>query len=309
MNALIATSLPISNGEVAILFWATIGGVFVFFGLMLEKFSEWMNDRFLAGLYKPHRTLELIGWCILMFGIFVEIGVAGWSANDAWQTRQMAIKSDPFNQPVSDISAYLEFEVNRTYSSDLQGKDIRKVFGRGIAGMFLCGTNKPTASFAVTLADTNRPNSVFNVNIADSAFSPLIAESYERLADTWGKGKGQAPFVEFTYLLNFALPNRQKVMANHLEVPIYNALETYNNVRYLLIIVDFLPYAAEVREGTVDLVINGEIHKRFYILSSKRAPLTSPNLVTNLDTLIFATDSPSNSFIPNVTWPNGVPMH
>jgi hypothetical protein len=64
-----------------------------------------MNDRFLGGTDKPHKVLELVGWCILMFGISIEVAVAGWSANDAWQTRQIAIKNDPNNLPIASVSA------------------------------------------------------------------------------------------------------------------------------------------------------------------------------------------------------------
>jgi hypothetical protein len=106
MNAFLAMAASsLSEGEVAILFWATIGGIAVFIGLLLEKFAEWMDDRFLGGTHKPHKTLESIGWSILMLGIFAEIAVAGWSANDAWQTRQMAIKNDPNNFPIASVSA------------------------------------------------------------------------------------------------------------------------------------------------------------------------------------------------------------
>jgi hypothetical protein len=118
MNTLLSTASPsFSAGEVAVLFWATIGGICVFIGLMLEKFAEWMDDRFLGGSHKPHKTLESAGWCILMLGIFVEITVAFWSANDAWQTRQMAIKNDPLNQPIAVLTAnafLIEQGTNRT---------------------------------------------------------------------------------------------------------------------------------------------------------------------------------------------------
>jgi hypothetical protein len=40
-----------------------------------------------------------------MAGIVVEIGVAVWSAKDAWETRQMAIKNDPVNFPIANVSA------------------------------------------------------------------------------------------------------------------------------------------------------------------------------------------------------------
>lgn len=105
------------------MFWATIGGIAVFIGLLLEKFAEWMDEKFLGGTYKPHKTLESIGWSILMLGIFVEIAVAGWSANDVWQTRQMAIKNDPLNQPIGSATArvfIVENGTNTTPYDDLK---------------------------------------------------------------------------------------------------------------------------------------------------------------------------------------------
>lgn len=93
MNVLFSSTSSLPIGEVSVLIWATIGGILVFVGLAVEKFADWMNDRYLGGTEKPHQSLETTGWCVLMFGIFVEITVAGWSANDAWQTRQMAIRN------------------------------------------------------------------------------------------------------------------------------------------------------------------------------------------------------------------------
>src|SRR5476651_312244 len=98
-------SSSLLGGEFWILFWATIGAIIVLVGLLLEKFAEWMNDRFLGGADKPHKTLELVGWCLLMFGICIEIADAGWSANETWETRQMAIKNDPRNATISEINA------------------------------------------------------------------------------------------------------------------------------------------------------------------------------------------------------------
>jgi uncharacterized membrane protein YidH (DUF202 family) len=119
MNDLLSTS-SLSEGNVGVLFWATIGGIVVFIGLLLEKFADWMNDRFLGGEHKPHKILELIGWCVLMFGIFIEVAVAGWSANDAWQTRQMTIRNAPENLPIKSIRAEVNLLFRGTNSFFLE---------------------------------------------------------------------------------------------------------------------------------------------------------------------------------------------
>ncbi len=105
MNILLLTASSLPAGEIPVLIWATIGGILVFVGLAVEKFADWMNDRYLGGPEKPHKPLETAGWCILMLGIFIEIAVAGMSANDAWETRQIAIKNDPRNQPIKSVTA------------------------------------------------------------------------------------------------------------------------------------------------------------------------------------------------------------
>jgi hypothetical protein len=94
----------VDSEPIGLLIWATIGGVFVFFGLIFEKLAEWMNERFSGG-WNAHKKLEDFGWVVLMLGIAIEISDAGFAANEGWQTRQMAIKSDPNNQPIAFVSA------------------------------------------------------------------------------------------------------------------------------------------------------------------------------------------------------------
>jgi hypothetical protein len=54
-----------------------------------------------------------------MFGIIVEIGVAIWSANDAWQTRQIAAENSQLKAPVSDVSAILRLDLGSTNIFDI----------------------------------------------------------------------------------------------------------------------------------------------------------------------------------------------
>ena len=92
-----------SSGETFwVLFWATIGGILVFLGLIVEKVAEWMNAGFLAQPSEPHKKLENVGWYILMIGILLEIVVGGTTAINDWQT---AIKNDPDNSAIATVSA------------------------------------------------------------------------------------------------------------------------------------------------------------------------------------------------------------
>ena len=112
MSALLAESSS-SLTEIVIVSVAAACGIIVFVGLGIEKIADILDSKFL-GEYKAHKSLELAGWCILMFGIIVEIGVAVWSANDAWQTRQAAIKNNPLNQPITYLRADVKLALTGT---------------------------------------------------------------------------------------------------------------------------------------------------------------------------------------------------
>jgi len=68
------------EGDSASVAFALVGGFIVACGLGIEKIAEMLNDRFLGG-YKAHKTLDWFGWGLLMFGIWVEIADAGWTAH------------------------------------------------------------------------------------------------------------------------------------------------------------------------------------------------------------------------------------
>src|SRR5438105_4394079 len=85
-------SLCMFGGKIAALFLATIGGIIILVGLLLEKFSEKTWHKNINGLRLCESRKSWGEWFV-MAGIFVEIIVAGCSAIDAWQIRQMAIKN------------------------------------------------------------------------------------------------------------------------------------------------------------------------------------------------------------------------
>lgn len=96
----------IASSEFWVLFFATVGGVILVFGLCMELAADWMDDRFIPG-YKAHKRLYSFGELTVIFGVLCEVAVGGWAANDAWQTKQYAIRNDPHNLPVTYLGAYI----------------------------------------------------------------------------------------------------------------------------------------------------------------------------------------------------------
>lgn len=96
-------------------FWfvlfATIGGVFVLVGILMEVLSEknWFKS---IKHFRRCETTKKFGEWILIFGIVIEVVVAGFSAVDEWQTIQTVSKNNPLKQPVSQVSAILRIVVD-----------------------------------------------------------------------------------------------------------------------------------------------------------------------------------------------------
>jgi hypothetical protein len=90
-------------GDSASVAWAMIGGFAVAAGLIIEKFAEILDDRFLGG-YKAHNNLDWSGWYILMIGICIEVADAGWTAHEINNA-----KNAERNAPISKIEAIVFF--------------------------------------------------------------------------------------------------------------------------------------------------------------------------------------------------------
>lgn len=87
--------LALSNGTV--LFWAGIGGIAVFAGLLLEKVAEIKKEKYSPPFFNPLHWLSTVGWLLLMAGIAWEIGDALVTAHEIRKAQQMA---DWINQPI-----------------------------------------------------------------------------------------------------------------------------------------------------------------------------------------------------------------
>lgn len=79
----------------------------MFVGLLMEKLWEKKSYKNTHDFKLSKRIREVGAWLVIA-GIVFEIGVAVWTASDAWETRQMTIKNDPLNQPIKSM----DLEVN-----------------------------------------------------------------------------------------------------------------------------------------------------------------------------------------------------
>jgi hypothetical protein len=283
MDAVFSTS-SLSEGEVAVLFWATIGGIAVFIGLLLEKFAEWMDDRFLGGTHKPHKTLESVGWCILMLGIFVEIAVAAWSANDAWQTRQMAIKSDPLNRPISEISATVSIRM-KYFTNELP-----RWRSSAVAWLTFPGTN------------------FHELHGFLQQFELLQSEDFATEISVNAKTHETSKRYILHFHVNDLAESRFHDIVVHpspgVLVPAPTPKDVINRVPVVQIDAKFIPHDAEVAGGSVTLLMNGNIPRYFEILPQKAFP-PPIGLGTNTDDCGFtmlATNSPVAVVTPLGVW-------
>lgn len=106
---------------------ATIGGLLVFLGLWIEKESE-VEEKNLSAFACAVRMSKLksgIGWWVLMAGIMIEIADAAWTTNELWETRKIAIRSDPLDAPINSVSAMVKLKVKGVrqvpFNTDGQG--------------------------------------------------------------------------------------------------------------------------------------------------------------------------------------------
>lgn len=109
---------------------ASIGGIVVFFGLLLEKIAEWKNEGFSPPFFKPFKCLGEWGWVILMIGIALEIGVGfalAWkdekverqTANQIAETKTNLTKGDLAQKPLFAVTAFATFRyITNTWESD-----------------------------------------------------------------------------------------------------------------------------------------------------------------------------------------------
>jgi hypothetical protein len=218
-------------GESASVAWAMIGGLAVAAGLIIEKFAEILDDRFLGG-YKAHKNLEWAGWFILMLGIFIEVADAGWTAHE------ISVKSNPWNGSILEISASAFIKVSGN-DADLApwGSPLR------VANLMLCEND-------------------LEVKMEASTFFPLDADKFERGG---GIGIDSGTSIWRAYSLVF---QAQGMEAENDVIGFVRPVKDINKVVAVRMDLKFLPKNSKILGGAVDMVVkgsNGNIRKIFQI--------------------------------------------
>ena len=269
---MVGTTSSSSLTEFLVISFAALGGIIVLVGLLMEKFWEKKLYRNISDFWRSKSVREWGEWLVII-GIIVEIGVAVWSALDAWDKIQMAIKNDPLNQPVSDISASMIIKLKG--ANFIEGP--REGSGLAIRGSLInfgvrSGTShpwiKPGGTFGfftvtnfgggyATIVDGNIVDILTSSGFATSEFGVLDSSGFQHVQYPQENNHG--------YILYFHKhPDAQNSRPNHL-----TAKELLMNTTWLDIWCDFMPTNAEVISGSAEIIINGGLHLEFQILPKK----------------------------------------
>lgn len=226
------------EGDSASVAWAMAGGVIVALGLIMERFSEWLDEKFLGG-YKAHKKLDVWGWRILMFGICIEIADAGLTA-------QSLNRLDPKNLPVLNINAFAVLRVKGTEFPDLTQWDSSALstnWGSKRATLTFCG---------------NAPNSI-------------LSSMPSMIADDFGTGTGFSNSRE--YFLNFHMES----VSAAIYLPLQSASKSFGAANFISLDVKFLPPQSEILGGYAFVVVNNSLGKLFRIYPQKDIRQPFPN--------------------------------
>jgi len=204
---------------------ASIGGIIVFIGLLLEKIADWMNERFIPQGYKPHKMLENFGWTILMFGISAEI-VVGFALAAKDERDINNAKNAERNAPISVMTATAFLIIAPTNIAELTNL----VSGRE-ARLTTWKDERWGTSLETLIAEGN------DINEYPIRF-------------VFGTSRGKI------YRMQFSSPNFNT--AEGVEYPV----KILDDIHIVHIDLNFLPRDAEIVDGSVELVLNSE-HKMF----------------------------------------------
>lgn len=204
---------------------ASIGGIIVLIGLLLEKIAEWKNEKFSAPFLKPAKCLGEIGWVILMLGISAEI-VVGFAL--AWKDEQdiNAAKNAERNAPISVMTATAFLIVAPTNISELTNL---------VSGREARLTTWKNERLGTPLETLNAKNDDINEFPLHFVFGTPLGKIYR---------------------MQFSSPNFNT--AAGIEYPV----KILDDIHIVHIDLNFLPRDAEIVDGSVELVLNSE-HKMF----------------------------------------------
>jgi len=216
-------------------FWfvltACIGGFVALIGILMEVLVEkkWFKN---INDFRWCESVKHWGEILLIIGVAIEVVVAGLAAEDEWQIRQMAIKNNPLNQRISDLSAFAYFEVNDENGPDLVETN-RFSWGQ-VADLMIGYSNTPLLS-------------VF----------PMLQ------ADVFLRGRPQTITNGRSYFLRFNESGMSAMMVGYSN-KLFEVKEL-NAARYLYLTFRFLTNNAEIENGDVELIANGNVRYTFKI--------------------------------------------
>ena len=180
-----------------------IGGILVIVGLAIEKFADWLNERYLGPPPKPHSWVGNIGWLFLMAGIAIEIADADWTTHEISRAKEVAARNDPLNQPAQSAQVLIVLwteGINDTVSTRdptaLWPTGIKVAFGdpelmkRGAPGLL-----SPSA-WAETILQPGSPNVRWQLKFDrnDFVFSDAGLVTNVLSALSWRKFEIDVPF-------------------------------------------------------------------------------------------------------------------
>jgi hypothetical protein len=220
---------------------ACIGGVFAFFGLLIEdeaaKDEKKQTPEIFVADVSIAKAKGRFGWWVLMLGIAIEIGVAFWSAyRDDWHIRQMEKAqqdADPRNQPISSIKADVSF--------------------------FAAGTNVFSEDFLQSQSRRSEYDSLLGTEILfcngirGSAMGPVLeVVKFEPFFGRLGDVDGVFFNISFEPNNNLPLDGEIKILTKH------NA-SVFQKYNILKINLEFLKEDVKVEKTECDLWVNGKV--------------------------------------------------
>jgi hypothetical protein len=223
---------------------ASIGGIFVLVGLLLEKGKEKERFSSIKDFRLQKAKAEWGSW-ILIFGIVIEIGTGAaltWmEVSESIDAANRMAQIDPINRPISEISAIVDFKVKEDKPSETAHWGAASV-----AGILLCETNLMAG----------------NEFVGFSQIGFLNAPSFDRYFDG----------TKLEYVLHFHFDEFSTLFAHGRNRSVKWALE---NIRFLDITTKFLPHDAEILEGSAVVIINSGSEIWFDIPKQKDLQPTS----------------------------------
>jgi hypothetical protein len=208
------------------------GAVLVLVGLLMEQAAEKSAFKNVKQ-FRRCKSVKLFGELFVIFGVLLEVIVAGFSAKDEWL-------ANPLNQPISDISARVMIEVEGTNFDEI---DPKRHFRPNVEWVSMMGLvysgEQPTNGTALGSA-------------------LLVSSSYIPMLSGAPTPSHRAYALRFEAL--FEPGNKERA----------GKAGDINRIEFLRIAALFLPTNSEILGGNVTLVINADVKREYKIPPQKK---------------------------------------